>query len=114
MRPDDFRTLARGVSTAVEGAHMNHRDFRIAGKIFASLGAPDETWGMVKLNPDQQKSFLAKAPAAFKPCSGAWGRAGCTNVLLAKATKAVVTEALTLAARNILLRPEKSRRRKAS
>ncbi|HEY1110946.1 MAG TPA: MmcQ/YjbR family DNA-binding protein [Opitutaceae bacterium] len=110
MTPDDFRELSLGAPTAVGGAHMNRRDFRVGGKIFASLGMPDEAWGMVKLNPDQQRSFLARAPAGFNPCSGAWGRAGCTNVLLAKATKAVVKDAMTPAARNILLRPKKPRR----
>jgi len=52
---------------------MNHPDFRLAGKIFASLGVPDKSWGMVKLTPEQQRAFIEKAPKIFKPSSGSWG-----------------------------------------
>ena len=67
--------MALEIPTAVEQSHMNHPDFRVAGKIFASLGVPDENWGMVKLTPEQQRTFIEKAPEVFKPSSGAWGRA---------------------------------------
>ena len=69
---------------------MNHPDFRLGGKIFATLGVPDENWGMVKLTPEQQRTFMEGAPEVFQPCSGAWGRQGATNVHLgaAKKTKA--------------------------
>ena len=85
MTTDEFRKMALKIPTAVERSHMNHPDFRVAGKIFASLGAPDESWGMVKLTPEQQRAFIEKAPEVFKPCSGAWGRQGATNVYLAAA-----------------------------
>jgi hypothetical protein len=101
MTADAFRKLALAIPTAVEQSHMNHPDFRVAGKIFASLGAPNDEWGMVKLTPDQQRAYMQKSPAAFKPCSGAWGRQGCTNVHLASATTATVRAALTCAAENI-------------
>ena len=81
MTSDEFRTMALEIPTAVEQSHMNHPDFRVTGKIFASLGAPDENWGMVKLTPEQQRAFIEKAPEVFKPCSGAWGRAGCHECL---------------------------------
>ena len=48
---DAFRRLALSLPEAVEGSHMGHADFRVCGKIFATLG-PDETWGMVKLTPE--------------------------------------------------------------
>ena len=76
---------------------MNHPDFRVAGKIFATLGYPDESRGMVKLFPDQQAEFVAAAPAMFTPVKGGWGKQGCTHVLLKAATKERVREALSAA-----------------
>ena len=99
--------MALEVPTAVEQSHMNHPDFRVSGKIFASLGAPDESWGMVKLTPEEQRAFIRKAPAAFKPCSGAWGRQGCTNVHLESAEASVVRLALAHAAKNVMSRAKK-------
>jgi hypothetical protein len=101
MTIDEFRKLALEIPTAVEQSHMNHPDFRIAGKIFASLSAPDANWGMVKLTPEQQRGFIEKAPEVFKPCSGAWGRAGATNVYLASAKASLVRAALDTAAKNV-------------
>ena len=89
---------------------MNHPDFRIAGKIFASLGVPDENWGMVKLTPEQQRTFIEKAPELFSPSSGAWGRQGCTNVYLASAKARIVSTALDIAAKNIASRAKRNRR----
>jgi hypothetical protein len=86
---------------------MNHPDFRVAEKIFASLGAPDESWGMVKLTPEQQRAFIKKAPEVFKPCSGAWGRQGTTNVYLAAARMPIVRAALDSAAKNVASRAKK-------
>src|SRR5438132_13186587 len=99
--------MALEIPTSVERSHMNHPDFRVAGKIFASLGIPDQNWGMVKLTPEQQRTFIKKAPAVFKPCSGAWGRAGATNVYLASARASVVRAALDVAAKNIASRKQK-------
>ncbi|HEX4592516.1 MAG TPA: MmcQ/YjbR family DNA-binding protein [Gemmataceae bacterium] len=99
MTAAEFRSLALGFPGAVEAAHMNHPDFRVVGKIFATLG-PDETWGMVKLTPEQQALFLRTAPAAFRPASGAWGRKGSTIVQLDAADEPTVRQALTAAWRN--------------
>jgi hypothetical protein len=101
MTIEAFRKMALEIPTAVEQSHMNHPDFRVAGKIFASLGAPDESWGMVKLTPEQQRAFIKKAPAVFQPCSGAWGRQGATNVYLAAAKSRIVAAALDAAAKNV-------------
>src|SRR6266436_4169371 len=101
MTSDDFRKMALEIPTAVERSHMNHPDFRVAGKIFASLGIPDENSGMVKLTPEQQRRFIENAPEIFKPCSGAWGRADATNVYLASARASVVRGALDAAATNV-------------
>jgi hypothetical protein len=101
MTIDQFRKMALEIPTAVEWSHMNHPDFRVAEKIFASLGAPDENWGMVKLTPEQQRAFIEKAPKFFKPCSGAWGRQGATNVCLPAAKASIVRAALEAAAKNV-------------
>lgn len=101
MTINEFRKIALEIQTAVERSHMNHPDFRVGGKIFASLGAPDENWGMVKLTPEQQRAFIEKAPEVFKPCSGAWGRQGATNVYLAAAKPRIMRSALDAAAKNV-------------
>lgn len=68
-----FGQLALGFAGASESEHMHHPDFRIDDRIFATLGYPDENWGMVKLTPEQQRLFVEKAPHVFKPCDGVWG-----------------------------------------
>jgi hypothetical protein len=88
----DFRRIALRLPSAVEGAHMNHADFRVEKKIFATL-SPDELWGVVMLTPEQQATFTDMAPKTFVPAAGAWGRRGCTRVLL----KAVKRDALEAA-----------------
>lgn len=85
---------------AVESAHMDHPDFRVNGRIFATLHH-DRKWGMVKLTPEQQQAFVRDLPAAFKPENGAWGRQGCTAVQLAMVDEDTLGEALTLAWRNV-------------
>lgn len=90
MNAEDFRAAALKVPGAVEAEHMNHPDFRVKGKIFASLGYPEDGWGMVKLTPDQQRAFLKRAPDMFKPCNGAWGVGGATSVHLATAKKKIL------------------------
>jgi hypothetical protein len=111
MTADEFRSLVLEVPGAVEKSHMNHPDFRLYDRVFASLGAPDERWAMVKLTPEQQGAFIDRAPKVFKPCSGAWGRQGCTNVLLAVANSRIVRSAIADAANNMEARTP--RRKKA-
>ena len=101
MTTDEFRKMALEIPAAVERSHMNHPDFRVAGKIFASFGVPDQSWGMVKLTPEQQRAFIRKAPEVFRPCSGAWGRQGYTNIYLAAANASMVRTALDAAAKNV-------------
>lgn len=109
MTEDDFRKIALAMKDAVEGAHMDHPDFRVNGRIFATLH-PDRVRGMVKLTPEQQQSFVRDQPAAFKPESGAWGRQGCTAVVLKAVDEEALGEALTLAWRNAAQR-QPSRKR---
>jgi hypothetical protein len=110
MTVDEFRKMALEIPTVVEQSHMNHPDFRVAGMIFASLGIPDENWGMVKLTPEQQRTFIEKAPEVFKPSSGAWGRQGYTNVYLPSAKANIVRTVLDAAAKNVAPRVKKNRR----
>jgi hypothetical protein len=100
MTAEDFRRLALGMKDAIESEHMGHPDFRINGKIFATLHA-DERWGMVKLTPEQQQEFVRRDPAAFVPEKGAWGRQGYTAVQLRSIDEEAVGEVMTLAWRNI-------------
>ena len=100
MTPDQFRKLALAFAGATESSHMNHPDFRIAGKVFATLGYPDDSWGMVKLMPDQQQKLIAAKPAAFQPAKGAWGRQGSTLVNLAAVKPQQLKAALAVAVWN--------------
>ena len=97
----EFRKMALRFPGVIESAHMNHPDFRVEGKIFATLVYPDDGWGMVKLTPEQQSSFMRKAPDMFKPCNGVWGQRGATNVDLASARKKLLQAALETAHQNI-------------
>ena len=101
MTHDGFRRLALALPEAVESAHMAHPDFRVGGKIFATLGYPDANWGMVKLTTEQQEMFMRVAPNVFVPAKGAWGRAGSTTVQLKRVTAAVLRDALDAAWRNV-------------
>ncbi len=100
MTPDDFRKMALSFPEAVESAHMSHPDFRVCGKIFATLGYPDDDSAVVKLTPAEQKHFVHSAPEVFRAVKGAWGRRGATNVRLATGKLAKVREALALAWHN--------------
>jgi hypothetical protein len=100
MKPGDFRKLALSLPDTEERAHQNHPDFRVAGKIFATLGYPDAAWAMVKLYPAQQQAFVAADPRTFAPVKGAWGLKGATSVCLASANRARVKDALHAAWRN--------------
>ena len=71
-----------GLPGAEERAHMGHPDFRVGGKIFATLGSPDAGHGMVALLPEHQELAMAAEPDAFSPAAGAWGRGGSTLVEL--------------------------------
>lgn len=110
MTAAEFRRLALALPQAEEREHMHHPDFRVGGKIFATLGYPDPAWAMVKLFPDQQQEFVAAEPQVFVPVKGAWGRQGCTNVLLKAATRTTVRTALQAAWENT----QKKQRTKAS
>jgi len=101
MTSEDFRQLALDLPEAAESSHMAHPDFRVRGKIFATLGYPDHNWAMVKLPPEQQELLSKAQPDVFVPVKGGWGRQGATSVLLKGAKKAEVRGALLAAWRRV-------------
>ena len=100
MTANDFRILALSFPDTAEASHMAHPDFRVGGKIFATMGYPRVGWAMVSLTPEQQELFVRTHPKAFMPVKGKWGEKGATNVWLRYARKAAVREALLIAWQN--------------
>jgi hypothetical protein len=100
MTASDFRKLALAFPETEERQHMDHPDFRVAGKIFATLGYPDKSRAMVKLSPEDQHNFSKDYPDTFIPVKGLWGRRGATSVYLKAATKETLRKALQAAWRN--------------
>ncbi len=97
MTANEFRRMALSLPETEERAHMDHPDFRVVGKIFATLGYPEDGWAMVKLTPIEQEMFVKAHPTVFHPCNGAWGRRGATSVRLKAARKHVIRRALLAA-----------------
>jgi hypothetical protein len=92
--------MALSLPGAIEAAHMAHPDFRVGGKIFATLGYPQKGFAMVQLTPEQQELFVRTEPKTFRPVPGGWGKKGSTHVLLRAARNAAVREALSVAYHN--------------
>ena len=97
MTAAQFREIALSQPDALESAHMSHPDFRVHGKIFATLGYPDTDHAVVMLSPDQQEAFVVEMPRAFSPVKGAWGKRGSTQIHLPSADAEAVAEAIRLA-----------------
>jgi len=95
-----FRRLALAFPETAENSHMDHPDFRVCGKIFATLGYPAKGWGMVKLTPEQQHYYSKDYPDVFVPVKGAWGRRGATSVHLKAVNKKTLQTAISAAWRN--------------
>jgi hypothetical protein len=112
MSSKGFRRIALKLAGAVEGAHGGHPDFRVNGRIFATLGYPDEQWGMVVLTSDQQSMLVEAEPEMFRPVPGAWGKRGSTNVNLAAADPTTLKSALTMAWTNRLAKRSAKRPRR--
>ena len=93
----DFRRIALSLEGAEEGSHMGAADFRVGGRIFATLAAQDKGYGNLMLTPEVQAQFVAEAPNVFIPIAGGWGRNGATHVVLAATNEDVLTGALRTA-----------------
>lgn len=101
MTEDQFRRLALSMPAAEERAHMGHPDFRVGGRIFATLvDRDDDVWGTLKLTPGQQREACASAPDVFIPVPGGWGRQGFTHVNLRAARVQALRPIMKLAWRN--------------
>jgi len=94
MTPSDFRELAFRFPETEERAHMNHPDFRVAGKTFATLGYPNKERAMLKITPVEQEMLMRAEPSVFTPVKGTWGLKGCTNVNLGAAEKTTLHRAI--------------------
>jgi hypothetical protein len=97
MTADDFRRIALALQGAEEGSHMGNPDFRVGGRIFATLASAAQGYGNLMLAPDQQAAFIEDLPEIFIPVKGGWGRMGATHVNLAKATEEQIAGALRTA-----------------
>lgn len=97
MTPDGFRKVALALPEAVEASHMDHPDFRVRKKIFATLGYPDAAWGMVSLTPADQQALVKDDPAVFVPVKGKWGERGATQVRLKAVDRPTLERAMRLA-----------------
>jgi hypothetical protein len=97
MTADEFRRMALSFPEVVEGSHMGHADFRVGGKIFATLGWPNERYGTAMLTPQDQDLLVKDHPKTFAPAAGAWGASGSTTITLRGASKRAVGIALEAA-----------------
>ncbi|MBM3782977.1 MAG: MmcQ/YjbR family DNA-binding protein [Acidobacteria bacterium] len=109
MTADGFKRIALSLPGAEEGSHMGAVDFRVGGRIFATLASVKEGYGNLILTPEMQKDFVSEMPEVFLPIAGGWGRMGMTHIRLSKARKEVVEGALKAAWQ---LRAEKNRPKK--
>ena len=107
MTVADFRRLALSLPGAEEGSHMGSADFRVGGRIFATLASQKQGYGNLMLTPEQQADFVAEQPDVFLPVAGGWGRNGATHIRLAKANEDLLAGALRTAWK---LRKEKNAR----
>jgi hypothetical protein len=97
MNAADFRRIALSFEGAAEGSHMGAPDFRVGGRIFATLASQDEGYGNLMLTPEQQADFVRELPDLFLPIRGGWGRMGATHIRLAIASEDVLAGALLTA-----------------
>ena len=97
MTPKDFARIALGFPGAEQGSHFGATDFRVGGRIFATLAHVKQGYGNLMLDSEQQQLFIQDLPEVFLPVHGGWGRMGATHIVLAKANKDVLTGALRAA-----------------
>jgi len=114
MNIHDFRRMALSFPGAEESSHMGAADFRVDGRIFATLASAKQGYGNLMLTPEQQQTFVEELPEIFLPVSGGWGRMGCTHIILAKATEDVLRGALHTAYKLRLEKNAKSSKRSSN
>ena len=97
MTAADFRRIALSLEGAEEGSHMGSVDFRVGGRIFATLASVKQGYGNLMLTPEQQADFVGEQPDIFVPIAGGWGRMGSTHIRLAAADEDILEGALRAA-----------------
>jgi hypothetical protein len=97
MNAKDFRRIALSMKGAEEGSHMGNPDFRVGGRIFATLASEKQGYGNLMLTPEQQAAFVEEMPEVFLPVAGGWGRNGATHIRLAVANEDLLGGALRTA-----------------
>jgi hypothetical protein len=97
MTGSAFRRIALTLPDSTEGSHFGNPDFRVGGRIFATLSLERDGYGVLLLTPEQQAGMVQDEPAVFSPVPGGWGRNGSTRVLLAKVAPDVLEAALRTA-----------------
>jgi hypothetical protein len=97
MDAEDFRRLALSLEGAEEGSHMGAVDFRVGGRIFATLASVKQGYGNLMLTPEQQAVFVLELPEVFVPIAGGWGKSGATHIRLAAANEDLLAGALRTA-----------------
>jgi hypothetical protein len=107
MNVDDFRRIALSLEGAEESSHMGQPDFRVGGRIFATLASADQGYGNLRLTVEQQAAFVEELPEVFIPIAAGWGRMGMTHIVLAAAHEDVLAGALRTAWK---LRVEKNKK----
>jgi len=107
MTPADFRRIALSLEGAEEGSHMGAVDFRVGGRIFATLAMVEQGYGNLMITPQLQAEFIAERPDLFQPVFGGWGRNGATHIRLAPADEDTLRGALVTAWK---LRVEKNKK----
>ena len=112
MDVDDFRRIALSLEGVEESSHMGAPDFRVRGRIFATLASQKQGYGNLMLTPEQQAEFVGEAPDLFLPIAGGWGRNGATHIRLAAAHEDVLRGALQAAWNNKMAKPPARARKK--
>jgi len=97
MNARHFTRIALSFPDAEQGSHFGATDFRVGGRIFATLAHVNKGYGNLMLDPEQQQHFVQDLPEVFLPVHGGWGRMGATHIVLSKANKDVLTGALRAA-----------------
>jgi hypothetical protein len=108
---NDFRRIALRLDGVEEGSHMGQPDFRVGGRIFATLASQDLGYGNLMLTPEQQADFVKELPEVFVPIPGGWGRTGMTHIRLRAADEAILKGALRTAWNNRLEKNAKSKQK---
>ena len=97
MTGSQFRKIALSLPGAEEGSHFGNADFRVGGKIFATLSLEKEGYGVLLLTPEEQAGMVSDEPEIFSPVPGGWGTKGSTRVRLARVTPRILEAALRAA-----------------